>query len=73
MCLEPLTLDQSWQHRLSTTFKCMVEVLIKYGFYHTHLCEDYNCQLCNIMRWAHLPKCECDLKLNGTFGLKFTM
>ncbi len=71
MHLEPLTLDQSGQHRLSTTFKCMVEVLIEDGFYHTHLCEYSNCQTCNILWWAHSPKCECNLKLNGTFGLKF--
>jgi hypothetical protein len=73
MRLEPLTLDQSWQHRVSTTFKCMVEVLIEDGFYHTHLCEYCNCQTCNILWWAHSPKCECNLKLNGTFGLKLAM
>jgi hypothetical protein len=73
MCLEPLALDQSWQHRLAATFRCMVEVLIEDGFYRTHLCEDCNCQACNILRWAHSPKCECDLKLNGTFNLEFVV
>jgi len=73
MRLEPLALDQSWQHHLVATFRCMVEVLIEDGFYRTHLCEDCNCQACNILRWVHLPKCECNLKLNGTFSLKFAM
>ncbi len=49
MHLEPLALDQSWQHHLAMTFRRMVEVLIKDGFYRTHLCEDYNCQACNIL------------------------
>lgn len=73
MRLEPLALDQSWQHRLAATFRCMVEVLIEDGFYRRHLCEDCNCQVCNILQWAHSPKCECDLKLNGTFGLEFAV
>jgi hypothetical protein len=71
MRVEPFTLDQSWQHHLAMTFRCMVKVLIEDGFYCTHLCEDCNRQVCNILRWAHSPKCECNLKLNGTFGLKF--
>jgi hypothetical protein len=73
MRLEPLTLDQSWQHRLAATFKCMVEVLIEDGFYRTHLCEDYNCQACNILRWAHLPKCECKTKWHFRFRICYAV